>query len=278
MLSNYKCFTLAIAFIISTIIVNAQAPVDGFYPGKNNGAVAVSASFESYNDFYLGDGTTATWAGDYKTTSVSVYGTYGITDKWAVALSVPYIMINTINFSDEDVNRDGLQDIGIYTKYKIVDAQLGGMNLSVSPALGFSTPISNYVVDFYGIGQQATAFDLRAIAMATFNNGIFAEVQGAGLVRLDPAPSGSQFNFKAGYYNAKFYGDIFYAIQSITGGEDLPNPANFEALGVSYQKVGITLAYNIIDWLGVYVGGAVVVDGANVGQSTRFNGGAVVRF
>ena len=274
-ITKIAIFTLC---YLSGLTLFSQAPVDGFYPGKGNGAVAVSASFESYDDFFLGDGSTANWAGDYNTTSVSLYGTYGFTDNLAVALSVPYIMINTINFNDEDVNRDGFQDIGIYAKYKVVNAQMGGMNLTVSPSIGFSTPISNYVVDFYGLGQGATAVDLRAIVMGMFNNGIFAEVQGAGLVRFDPAPSGSQFNFKVGYYNAKFYGDIFYAIQSITGGDDLPNPDNFKALGVSYQKAGITLAYNILDMLGVYVGGAMVLDGSNVGNSTRFNGGAVVRF
>ncbi|MBK8488485.1 MAG: hypothetical protein IPL48_11920 [Bacteroidetes bacterium] len=271
-------FTLILSIIFSGVIANAQAPIDGFYPGKNNGAIAVSGSFESYDEFFLGDGSEANWADDYNTNTIGIYGTYGITDKFAVAVSVPYIMINTMNFNDEEVNRKGIQDLGLYAKYKVINAQIGSLNLSASPALGFSTPLSNYVVDFYGIGQHATAVDLRAIVMATFNNGLFAEAQGAGLVRFDPAPSGSQFNFKAGYFNSKFYGDVFYAIQSIHGGEDLPNPSDFKALGVSYSKAGITLAYNIFDMLGIYVGGAVVLDGENVGKSTRYNGGVVVRW
>ena len=37
--------------------------------------------------------------------------TYGIIDKFAAAVSVPYIMIKTVNFSDETVKRKSLQDL-----------------------------------------------------------------------------------------------------------------------------------------------------------------------
>lgn len=268
----------AIFFATSAITLYAQAPVDCFYPGKNNGAVALSASFEKYSEFFLGTGETATWAGDYNTTSVGIYGTYGITDNFAVALSIPYIMVNTVNFNDEEVNRDGIQDLGIYAKYKLFYFDMSALDIEISPSVGFTTPLSDYVVDFYGIGQGATSFDLRAIIMAKFNSGLFAELQGAGLVRLDPAPSGSQFNFKLGYFNDKIYADLYYTIQNISGGEDLPNPDNFEALGVSYQRAGVTLSYNIFSALGIYVGGATTLDGENVGKSNRISGGAVFRF
>ncbi len=271
-----------IAFIISCIFllaeVNAQAPVDGFYPGKNNAAIAVSGSFESYDSFFLGNGKEANWAGDYNTNSFSIYGTYGLGEKLAIAVSVPYIMVDTKDFNGDDVNRKGLQDLAFYAKYKVVDAQMGGLNLSVSPAVGISTPVSDYVVDLYGIGQGATAVDLRAIAMARFNGGLFFEFQGAGLMRFNPAPSGSQFNFKVGYNNPKFYADAYYTIQSVKGGHDLPNPGDFRKLGVSYHKAGITVAYNIIEMLGIYAGGAIVLNGENVGKSTRYNGGLIVRF
>ncbi|MFN3940640.1 MAG: hypothetical protein ACK4IY_08620 [Chitinophagales bacterium] len=271
--------TLAAIFIASSCIpISAQAPVDGFYPGNNNGTLALSASFEKYNEFFLGTGESVPWLGDYNTTSIGIYGTYGITDDFALALSIPYIVINTIYFNSEEVNRGGIQDLGFYAKYKLFHFDMSALDIEISPSVGFTTPLSNYIVDFYGVGQGATSFDLRSILMARWNNGLFAEIQGAGLVRLDPAPSGSQFNLKLGYFNEKMYADLYYTMQNISGGEDLPSPANYEALGVSYQRAGFTVAYNIFSALGIYLGGATTLDGENVGKSNRFTGGGVFRF
>jgi hypothetical protein len=266
------------AFVALPVTTQAQAPIDCFYPGKGNGAIALSASFESYSQFFLGDGSMANWADDYNVTSYSLYGTYGITDKFAAALSLPYISIKTKNFNGENVNRSDLQDIGLYFKYLAYEKKFDGWKIALSPAVGVSTPLTNYTVDFYGVGQGATAFDVRGIAMFATDLGFFGEVQGAGILRLAPAPSGSSINIKAGYYNAKVYADVFYAIQSIPGGADLPDPENFKALGVSYQKIGGTVAYNISEAIGIYAGGAYVLDGRSVGQSTRYSGGAVWRF
>ncbi|HCK22309.1 MAG TPA: hypothetical protein DHW15_09130 [Bacteroidetes bacterium] len=274
-----KKTTFLLGFIsLITTAAFSQAPVDGFYPGKGNGAVAVSGSFEQYDSFFLGNGSEANWAGDYNVNSISLYGTYGITEDLGIAVSIPYIMISTINFQGDDVTRKDLQDINIYAKYRAFDKDFGSWSLAISPALGFFTPLTNYTVDFYGVGQQATGFDLRGIAMATFDNGLFAELQGSGLVRFNPAPSGSTFNVKAGYFNSKWYADIYYSIQSIPGGEDLPDPEDFEALGVSFSKIGLTVAYNVTNAIGIYAGGAYVIDGLSVGQSTRYSGGAVWRF
>ena len=266
------------ALLTTSIAVHAQTPVDGFYPGKGNGAVALSYSHEKYDQFFLGNGSIANWAGDYNVNSVSLYATYGITDKFAAAVSVPYIMIKTVNFSDETVKRKSLQDLGVYLKYRALEKDFGSWNLSLSPAIGFTTPITDYATDFYAVGQDATGLDIRGIAMVTTDMGVFGEVQGAGLLRFNPTPSGASFNVKAGYYNAKIYGDVYYSIQQINGGVGLPDPEDFRELAVSYQKVGVTVAYNILSSLGVYAGGAYVIDGKSVGQSTRITGGAVVRF
>lgn len=277
-MKSFKKFTILILFTALTFQLSAQAPIDGFYPGAKSGAIALSTSFETYEDFYLGDGSTATWAGDYNITSYSLYATYGITEDFSAALSLPYISINTVNFQDEDVSRKDFQDISIYLKYRVFKKQFDGWKLEVSPAVGFFTPMTDYTVDFYGVGQQASGLDLRGVVMATLDNGIFVTAQGGGLLRFDPAPSGSTFDIKAGYFNAKWYADLYFTVQNISGGEGLPDPEDFKALAVNYSKIGATIAYNLnSDW-GVYAGGGYVVDGSSVGQSMRVSGGVVWRF
>lgn len=203
-MKKLSVYLVGLTILFSVSVSRGQAPVDGFYPGAGKGAVALSASFETYEDFFLGNGSTATWAGDYNITSYSLYGTYGITEDLAVALSVPYISISTVNFNDEDVNRSDLQDIAVYAKYRVLNKQFNGWKLEASPSVGFYTPITNYTVDFYGVGQQASGLDLRAIVMATLDNGLFVTAQGAGLVRFSPAPSGAAYDLKVGYFNAKW--------------------------------------------------------------------------
>ena len=66
---------------------------------------------------------------------------------------VPYIMIKTVNFSDETVKRKSLQDLGVYLKYRALEKDFGSWNLSLSPAIGFTTPITDYATDFYAVGQ-----------------------------------------------------------------------------------------------------------------------------
>lgn len=271
-------FLTTILILFFTLHVYTQAPVDCFYPGKGNTQIALSASFEKYSTFYYGNGDTQDWADDYKTNSYSLYGQYGISEKFAAVVSIPFIMVNTMNYNNEDVHRKSLQDIALFMKYRALEKTKGNWTYTLSPSLGFSTPMTNYTVDFYGVGQGATAVDARLGFMLRNNKGYFAEIQAAGLVRFDPAPSGFAANAKIGYFNARWYADVYYTMQNISGGADLPDPSSFEELGVSYNRAGATVAYNIGEKVGIYIGGASVLSGLNIGKSNRVSGGFVLRF
>ena len=112
--------------------------------------------------------------------------------------------------------------------------------------------------------------------MVTTDMGVLVKCRSRTL-RFNPTPSGASFNVKAGYYNAKIYGDVYYSIQQINGGVGLPDPEDFRELAVSYQKVGVTVAYNIsLPWS--ICRWRLRDRWKSVGQSTRITGGAVVRF
>ncbi|MBC8045802.1 MAG: hypothetical protein H7Y00_03340 [Fimbriimonadaceae bacterium] len=263
-------------FLLSLISVNSiysQVNTDGFYPGKQNGSIALSFSYENFNTFYLGSGELADFSGNYITTGISAYAVYGITDDLAASLSIPYIHINALEMGEQ-----GLQDLSINAKYKLVKVDAEKINISISPALGFSFPVTNYLLSDFGIGQQATGFDARIIVHMKTNSNFFAEMQGGGLLRFDPAPGGFVFLAKTGYAGNKIYADVSYALQKINEGQDLETPSvNLKALGISYQKINATIAHNIHGF-SVYASGGYVLDGENIGKAIRVGGGILYRF
>ena len=122
-----------IVLLLSIVTAYAQGKIDGFYKGKNNGAVVLGLGFEDGKKYFAG--------GSGKldlTRSVSygnLFGAYGITDDLDANISIPYIV--------SDDNAD-FQDISIYLKYRLFKSQGENGKFEISAAGGFSTNITDY--------------------------------------------------------------------------------------------------------------------------------------
>jgi hypothetical protein len=249
----------------------AQGRIDGFYKGKNNGAVVLGLGFEDGQKYLAG--VTGKLDLTRSVSYANLFGAYGITDNFDVNISVPYIV--------SDDNAD-FQDISIYLKYRLFQFQGDTGRLEIGAAAGFSTNLTNYALGgLNDIGQQATILEARAMFHYQWNSGWFATVQSGYSFKLEPTPNSFPLTVKAGKATAKWYYDVYYDFQHSFGGIDYratPRPQDFRAFGVDFQKVGGTVYRTLSDSFGIYASLSYVLDGRNIFLGPGYGLGLVYNF
>lgn len=267
-----------------------QSIIDGFMTPKKKGSISVSYSFESYDEFYLADqrnDAPGRLGGQVSTQSIGVYAKYGISDRFNVVFNLPYIVaqgdgnenIPQEDGSFQDQQVQDLQDMSIYLKYKAYEHTFGIGQLSVIPALGFGTPLSDYPADdLLSVGNGATFVDMRGIIHFKSNSGLFVEGQAGHSLRSDEVPDAWLFAGKLGYAHEKFY--IDFGFQTQVSDSDAPDigEAVFSATRVNFTQLAFSAYYPVVAGIGVSAGIGQYIDGRNVGRATRFSGGVVCNF
>ena len=173
---TYKLFnTLFLCTCISTLTFS-QGPLDGYMKGKGILDLAPSISFNSANTF-IGAEQQSFDLG-YKGTLVSMFAEYGISSKLDVVATAAYVFTST---------QSGLQDGGVYLKYRPVYASLGPAGkLGVLFGGGLGFPLSDYEPTTSGaLGQKAVVLPGRLILQWDSPIGLFVNVTGGYNWRLD---------------------------------------------------------------------------------------------
>ncbi|MFC4261851.1 hypothetical protein ACFOWM_03090 [Ferruginibacter yonginensis] len=286
---------LAIAVLSVPALVKAQSPVNGFMQGKGKGNVVVSYSSESYDKVFLVptkvDGVPV--FNKVTTTSVNVYGTYGISNKVDLQLSVPYIkskgeaseqVLANLGYTNE---MKGLQDISLYAKYNPYNFKIGkGNNIALLGSIGFQAPIGDYKVDqglqsIIAIGNRATQLNTFIAAHFKGKNGTFLTGTLGYSIRGNDVPSAFISELKAGYANKHFYVDVFAASQLSSKGVDIVNEGfkgAFPLTKVNYNRIGINAYVPVVKGFGITGGFSAYVDGRNLGEASGGYGGVVYSF
>lgn len=285
---------LCLALFAAPFMLAAQSPVSGFMQGKGRGSVVVSYSTEKYDEVFLVPETIESVPifNEVQTTSFSLYGTYGLTDKLDIVLNAPYIRSKgaatdaTLSDLGYENERKGLQDIGLHLKYSAVNLDFGGSSLRLLGTLGVQTPIGDYKVDeglqsIVAIGNRATKVNALAAAHFQTESGLFATAQGGYSFRGDDVPNAVLSEFKVGYAGSSFYVDGYVAGQLSTDGVDILQDGFvgiFPATRVSYTRVGASVFVPVAGGFGVAGGASAYVAGRNIGKATSFYGALVYSF
>lgn len=259
-------FTL---IFLNTFLVFSQGLVDGFFKGKGKLDMAFSAMYQTSDKYFAG---TKKINYERDLLSISAFGEYGITEKWDVILNIP-----VINFK--------LQDGAVFTKYHLVDVKLFGNQFSVIPAVGLTTPLSNYNTESgQAIGQRATQIMPRLVLQQKLPAGMFIQVQGGYNYALNPVVSSVPFSAKLGMSfgdDYQYYFDVWYDYQQGIGDIDyLGNkPYNsFREFVVSYNRIGGVFFYQINKKIGAFINGSYIINGRNIGQAIGLGTGLVYKF
>ncbi len=291
---QFNHLTGAIALLALPFLSQAQSPVSSFMSGKGNGAIALSFTAEQYDNVFLvpTDVEGVPVFNEVDVNSVSLYGSYGISDRLDVVASLPYIsakgnasqaVLDELGYEN---TRDGVQDLSVFLKYNPFNAKIGSSELRFIVAAGLKTPLGNYKVDeglqsIIAIGNRATSFNGLAIAQFRTQSGIFLGTQAGYSFRNGEVPNALLGEIKAGYSNSHIYVDAWYAGQVSDGGVNILGEGFvgfFPATDVSYTRAGITVYVPIAGGFGISAGASKFLTGRNVGESTGFSGSVVYSF
>jgi Putative MetA-pathway of phenol degradation len=283
-------FSLVAILTLFTFFAKAQMMNDGIFMAKGNLCGGITYMNDSWKNYWEGSLLRENKnIGTITTQTVMIAGNYGISDRFNVLASLPYI--TTKASAGVLHGMSGVQDLTVAVKYRVVQAG----NLSVIGSIGGSIPTNNYVADFMplSIGSQSKSAFARGILYYTLPANLALTVNGAytarSNVRVDREmyysdkgyftnemiiPDVVNFGAKLGHYSYRWQLEATYD-QQVTGGNidirrnDSPGICN----KFDYSKVGFIAAYRIpaMKDLQIMITGGKVLSGRNVGESTTFS-------
>ncbi len=280
-------FLLATMCVCISYTLAAQSMVDGFMRGKGNLNTAVSYSYESYDQYYIGDSiVTNPNLGTISTKSVGVYLAAGVTDFLDVIVSLPYVRVAPSQGYWQ--SQRGLQDLSIFVKLRALKKKIGSIGeLSIMASGGLSVPISDYIANSpVAIGHHSTGLDGRLIVQHRLPFGVFIMAQGGYIkkynIKLDTevevsVPDAWDYVAKVGGTYKILYADAWINIREARSGTDIGQGVPFPTNAISYTRAGFNL-YSSIPWikqLGVSFGTSFTLSGENIGKATRFSGALI---
>ena len=233
--------------------------------------------------------------GTITTQSVMYMANYGITDKLNIMAGAPYVWTDasagTLHSSR------GLQDISIFVKWKPVTYSFAENKLSVFAIGGFSTPLTNYQIDYLPLTIGLGSTNLTGKAMVDFQHKRFTVTASAAYiwrsnVKIDRTsyydtqlhltnevkmPNAAQFQLRTGYRGKYLLAEALVTNWTTLGGFDITrNNMPFPSNRMNMTTVGAAIKYTLKSYthLSLLAGGNYTIAGRNVGQTSAFNLGA----
>lgn len=298
---NSTLSILSALFLLCAYQVQAQTDNDAIMMKKYQWCNGFTYMHSHWNDY---------WEGTFKrdnrnigtlTTQSVVYMTnYGITDNLNVLASVPYVWTHASGGTLHGLK--GFQDLSLFLKWKAVTLPMAGKGkFSVFAVGGFSTPLTNYVIDFLPLSIGLGSTNLTARLTADFQSGIFfTTVSGAftwrSNVKLDRTsyytteihntnevemPNLANFNLFAGIRKKYLVAQVTLENMTTLGGFNIrKNDMPFVSNRMNSTSLGAHAKYTLPFFTHIEVlgGGSYVLTGKNVGQSLMFHGGVYYIF
>jgi Putative MetA-pathway of phenol degradation len=295
-----KGSVLSVCLILMVSRLSAQTDLDGIMMNKNQLCNGVMYNYNSWNYY---------WEGTYKrnnenlgtvsTQSVMYGANYGITGKLNIMVSAPYVWAKSTAGTLHGSR--GVQDLSLFVKWKPVLYSFGKNKISLIVVGGFSTPITNYQIDYLPLTIGLGSTNVISRAMAEFQHRRFT-VSGSATyiwrsnVKIDRTayydtrmhltnevemPDASQCQLRAGYRGRYLLAEALVTNWTTLGGFDITrNNMPFPSNRMNMTTVGASFKYTLKQYthLSLLAGANYTVTGRNVGQASAFNVGAFYAF
>lgn len=292
--------TLCAVLLLFASIAVAQTDVDGIMMNKKqfcNGFVYTHSSWDNY------------WEGTFKrdnenigtvtTQSIMYMANYGLTSKLNVMVAAPYVWTNASAGTLHGMK--GVQDLSMFLKWRPVNVKFGNNKLSLFAVGGFSTPLTDYVVDFLpmSIGLGSTTLTGRGIIDYQWKK-LFVTASAAyhyrNNIELDrdsyydtemhitnevEMPNASSYQLHVGYRGKYIGAEAVLMKMNTQGGFDITkNNMPFPSNRMNATIAGIGMKYTLKQHtaLSLSLGANYTLAGRNVGQATAFNAGLFYAF
>jgi hypothetical protein len=286
--------------LLAPVVSKAQTDMDAIMMNKHqfcNGFIYDHSSWDHY------------WEGTFKrnnenlgtvtTQSVMLMSNYGITDKLNIMAAAPYVWTKTSAGTLHGMK--GVQDLSVFVKWKPVSISFGENKISLFTLGGFSTPLSNYVIDFLPMSIGLGSTNLTARGMIDYKRGRFTVTGSAAYiwrsnVKLDrdsyydtelhltneiKMPNAAYYQVRTGYRGRYLIAEALLTKWKTLGGFDMTkNNMPFPGNRMNATTVGANIKYTLKQFtnLALIAGGNYTVAGRNMGQSKGFNVGAFYAF
>ena len=281
---------LVIIYLVGlTTILSAQTDSDGIKMSKNNFCGGVTYSY-SYWDHY--------WEGTFRrdnanigtvsTSSISVMGAYGVTDRLNIIFSLPYIKTNSSAGTLKGLQ--DVQDFSLFLKWLVYKKNADPSNYSIYAVLGGSTPTNNYIADFLpmSIGLKSSTINVRLICDYQFKH-FFVTASGNYIyrfnIRIDRTayytdkmiysnevymPNAFSSKLGLGYRNGELIIEGNVDSWNTLGGfdirkNDMPFPSN--KMNMTRAGINLKVPVNKVNGLSIIANSFYTLQGRNVGQS-----------
>lgn len=280
----------------------AQGLISGFMQGQRKASLALMASQDTYNSYYIN--TTETHnpnLGTVTTQAATLVGTYGLGYDLDLIVAAPYI--RTEASAGYSPKQEGLQDVSAALRWEAYDYKLGShLRLSWLFAVGYSMPMQHYVNDaLVAIGRGSQNLDGRTMlhlkGRSFFITGQYGYIR-RGQVTLDRlvnfydpnqvnpytgskvnVPDVTELIVRAGFVSKRVNLDVWGQRQTpYTSGTDIGPGIPFPTNVVGFTKVGATAYLRLLTQLGITAGYNTMLDGRNIGKSTQLNAGLIIGY
>lgn len=245
--------------------------LNGFLREEGRGDVALSYTFESYDEFWVGkqSGPTPPTLGEIETNSVSLWGAYGLNDRVTLFASLPHV--DTEGDGTSNLSESGLQDLSLMAAYRFGTTGSDIRHQFVG-AFGLRTPGSDYVSDApIAIGDSTTDLLFRFVYL--LQRGSFYFSQQIGLdARGEDAPDSYPLYTELGYTVGRATFTVSFDKLIVRDGFDIMGPgfsaAEFPNLREEYERIGARGFVRINDRIGISAGFFTTPDGRNTGEAS----------
>jgi hypothetical protein len=286
---------LLLFVLVIPMLTSAQTEMDGIMMNKNqfcNGPVYEHSSWDHY------------WEGTFKrdnknmgtvTTQMLMFmSNYGITDKLNIMANASYVWTKASAGTLHGMK--GVQDLSVFLKWKPFTKSFGKNKISLIGIGGFSTPLTNYAIDFLPMSIGLGSTNLTARGMIDFKHNRFTITGSAAYiwrsnVKLDrdsyydtqlhlsneiKMPNASYCQLRTGYRGKYLIAEALLTNWTTLGGFDITkNNMPFPSNKMNATMVGGYIKYTLkqLTNLSVLGGANYTVKGRNMGQATSYNAG-----
>ena len=285
--------------ILSIFIFNcdyAQTEVDAIMMNKNQFCNGLMYNYSSWDYYWEGTMKRNNQnLGTVSTQSLMYGGNYGITGKLNIMIGAPYVWAKS---SAGTLHQSkGLQDVSLFVKWKPISYPFGNNKIGVYLIGGFSTPLTNYQVDYLPLTVGLGSTNVIGRGMVDFQHRRFSITASASYLRRSNVkidrtsyydtrlhttnevkmPDAAQYQLRTGYRGKYIIAEALLTNWTTLGGFDITrNNMPFPSNRMNVTTVGANVKYTLKQFthVSLLAGANYTLAGRNVGQANAFNAGA----
>ncbi len=297
-LINSKLIIFAILLLPAWL--KAQTDMDAIMMNKNQFCTGFMYDHSAWDNYWEGTlKRNNENLGTVTTQSVMYMANYGITKKLNIMAGAPYVWTKASAGTLHSMK--GVQDASLFVKWIPFTKLFGKNKITLYAIGGFSTPLSDYVVDFQplAIGLGTTNYIGRG--MIDYRYGRMTVTASAAYVRrsnvkLDRTsyydtelhltnevkmPDAAQFQLRTGYRGRYVIAEALLTNWTTQGGFDISrNNMPFPSNRMNATTAGLYVKYTLKSFTNLSFLGSVntTISGRNMGQANAFTAGAFYAF